>query len=482
MSIRLKLTLWYTGILAVIVLLFGMVMYVFLENNLYDNVQNDLREKGKEVVETSKRSGVFRQYISFPFDRFHSYFFQIRSIDGELLQRSENLGDLELPQSISEYEDGKWRASLAKYDFNDQVTLMIYDMPIINGQNQVIGILQVAKVVNEVEDALAAFRTIYIFTGCCLLILASTIGWFMARKALNPIEDVVRAAEQIEKADDLSHRIMYKGPKDEIGRLVEKINGMLERIEKAYNNLDQAYRTQRRFVSDASHELRTPLTTIRGNMELLQKMHHSLKGAVLNEDELVERTKLTEEAMQDIVSEAERMSRLVNDMLSLARADAGQEMEKGLVEMRPLVEEVGRRAEFLPRKADWIIGELTDLDHQMVWGNKDYLQQLLFIFIDNAFKYTPEGSVIMDGVAADGQVGIRIRDTGVGMDRDEVPHIFDRFYRADESRGETSGTGLGLSIAKWIIDEHNGSVEVETAKGVGTSFIIWLPIAGMKNE
>ena len=111
-----------------------------------------------------------------------------------------------------------------------------------------------------------------------------------------------------------------------------------------------------------------------------------------------------------------------------------------------------------------------------VWGNPDYLRQLVFIFVENAFKYTPEGHVELKALRADDQAGVVISDTGIGMNSEEVPHIFERFYRADLSRGKTSGTGLGLSIAKWIIDEHRGSVEVRTREGEGTTFVVWLPV------
>ena len=150
-------------------------------------------------------------------------------------------------------------------------------------------------------------------------------------------------------------------------------------------------------------------------------------------------------------------------------------MEKEMQPLKPLVEEVIRRAQFLPRTATWVHGDLSELNEALVNGNKEYLQQMLFIFIENAFKYTREGSVTISAVRHENQIGIRIQDTGIGMDKNEVPHIFDRFYRADESRGIIAGTGLGLSIAKWIIDEHQGSVEVVTSINQGSTFIIWLP-------
>ncbi|MCZ4135950.1 two-component sensor histidine kinase, partial [Escherichia coli] len=126
-------------------------------------------------------------------------------------------------------------------------------------------------------------------------------------------------------------------------------------------------------------------------------------------------------------------------------------------------------SQFLDRQAEWRPGDFSILNGIYVNGSKDYLQQMLFIFIENAFKYTPDGSVTMDAILYKGQVGLRVSDTGIGMERDEVPHIFDRFYRADQSRGATPGIGLGLSIAKWIIEEHHGSVEVVTRRGEGTT-------------
>jgi signal transduction histidine kinase len=314
------------------------------------------------------------------------------------------------------------------------------------------------------------------FLAFVAIVVAATLGLFLARKALAPIDQVIAAANQIQDGADLDRRIPYVGPNDEVGRLTHTINGMLDRIHGMYTELEEAYRLQRRFVSDASHELRTPLTTIRGNVDLLEKMWKRTAEASGTGPSDPEQLQLSLEAMQDIAGEAQRMSRLVSDLLSLARADAGVQMEKTTLELKPLVEEVARRAPFLERKAEWIVGSLNALDGVRVYGSRDYLQQLLFIFVENAFKYTPSGSVTLDAIRSDSQIGIRIADTGIGMDKEQIPHIFERFYRADESRGQTPGTGLGLSIAKWIIDEHDGSIEVTTRKDEGSTFVVWLPI------
>jgi signal transduction histidine kinase len=210
-------------------------------------------------------------------------------------------------------------------------------------------------------------------------------------------------------------------------------------------------------------------------VDLLEKMWK--KTAAIGTDQDQQQLEISLEAMQDIAGEAERMTRLVNDLLSLARADAGFQMSKASVELLPLVEAVNRKAQLFPRVVELRQGDLKALQGICVYGNKDYIQQLIYIFLENAFKYTEHGYVKLDAVRMEQQIGIRIEDSGIGMDKEEVPLIFERFYRADVSRGKTSGTGLGLSIAKWIIDEHNGSIEVTTCEGEGSTFIIWLPIS-----
>ncbi len=182
------------------------------------------------------------------------------------------------------------------------------------------------------------------------------------------------------------------------------------------------------------------------------------------------------ESIRDIADEARRMSGLVNHLLSLARADAGYVMEMGDVELLPLAEEAARRAAFLPRKAEWAVGPLDLLSEVKVRGNRDYLLQLLFILIENGFKYTPFGVVRLYAARRDNAIGLSVADTGIGIALEEVPHIFERFYRVDVSRGETSGTGLGLSIAKWIADMHHARIEVQTRLGEGTVFTLWLPV------
>ncbi|MEB3102453.1 sensor histidine kinase [Ferviditalea candida] len=482
MSIRLRLTLWYTGILAVTLVFFALALYLFLYVKMNNDTMQTLKQRGDEFS-SQIRIVKFPDYgfvqIVLPELKDFKYsdiYLQTYTVDGQI-QRSSNLG-FSLPLSQEAIEKVKQRKESFETAKIRQNMFLIYNKPMVL-DNKEIGVLQVATTVDRTDSFLDSLRNILILLALLTVMLAASIGWFLARKSLKPIDQVIEAANQIAKGADLGKRIEYAGPRDEIGRLTGTINGMLARLQSTYQDLEEAYRAQRRFVSDASHELRTPLTTIRGNVELLQRMWRQKQSAIFgdealrgengNENELVE-------ALKDISDEAERMSRLVNDLLSLARADAGYKMDKEPVLIKPIVEDVNRKAQFLPRKVEWIPGDLQALEDVWIMANPDYFRQLLFIFIENAFKYTEDGYVRVDAVRNEDRIGIRIEDTGAGMEKEEIPHIFERFYRADPSRGQTTGTGLGLSIAKWILDEHNGSVELTTRKNSGTTFVIWMPV------
>ncbi|MDD9266269.1 sensor histidine kinase [Paenibacillus sp. GCM10023248] len=481
MSLRLRLTLWYSGVLALTMLLFGIVLYFFLNYFLYDQIRQDVqREAGNTFSRIQKSLALSQKGLVVELELesrdFYSTntFLQLYNVKLKSYNRSANLEfyDVILPLEKSNLDKlmGDDDGFFQKTKVLGQDFLIYYQG--IYDQHNLIGVLQAAVPIGSYEKTAVTLKYILMIWALLTIIVAASLGWFLSRKALQPIERVIDAANQIGSGDDLEKRIEYEGPLDEIGRLTETINGMLSRIQITYLELDEAYRAQRRFVSDASHELRTPLTTIRGNVDLLEKMWKKTAGTELATPEQMQ---MSLEAMHDIAGEAQRMSRLVNDLLALARADAGVVMEKSPVEMLPLVQEVARRAQLLDHTADWQVGDLDALEHAIVEGNRDYLQQLLFIFIENAFKYTPSGTVSLQASRTNNFVGIQIADTGIGIDKEDVPHIFDRFYRADLSRGVTSGTGLGLSIAKWIIDEHGGSVEVTTRKDEGTTFMIWLP-------
>ncbi|GMK38699.1 two-component sensor histidine kinase [Paenibacillus sp. CCS19] len=481
MSIRLRLTLWYSGLLTVTLMLLGGAIYFFTYMNSYGEVKNRLEDGAKQLIAESSGGFNGRIYLNELTNSTiqNEFFLQLVNMtEKHIIDKSYNMASqLEFPLPVkTDAKQPIFRSVKANgYPF------MLCELTLLDNRNNIQYVVQIGAFTGSQADYLYDLRTILIIASLAAVIIAFTTGLFLARQALRPIESVIQASRKIETGSDLSYRIPRETPNDEIGNLTDTLNGMLERLETAYNELDDAYHSQRRFVSDASHELRTPLTTIRGNIELLERMWRpNLDGehasAALSEVEAA-RQEMSREAMRDISEEATRMSRLVNDLLSLARADAGFVMEKTDVELLPIVEDVCRRAQHLPRRAEWIVNDFSVLEGVQVYGSADYLRQLLFIFIENAFKYTPSGTVEISAVSHDDRAGIMIRDTGIGMNREEVPKIFERFYRADVSRGKTAGTGLGLSIAKWIIDEHNGFVEVMTREGEGTTFTVWLPVA-----
>jgi len=496
MSIRMRLTLWYSSILTATLLLSGIAAYFLISYNLIGNEKKNMEESASEVnsqmiVSSWNIDGTLQYQISLRRVsqlQFPGLTIQIIDNSGQIQYQTN--GNILLPVPNSKEALSALKNQLYYYD---KVTIngspfLIYNKAIYisndsSAQGQKVGLLQIGVKTENISIILRNFLyALAVFT-IIIILVAASLGWFLARKALKPIEYVIETTDQIEKGADLARRIDYKGPADEIGKLTNTVNSMLARIQITYRELEDINRTQRRFVSDASHELRTPLTTIRGNVDLLEKMWRQIEqqpdvDPFANREKLV----LSLEAMRDIASESARMSRLVNDLLSLARADSGFTIAKSPILLEAVVQEVIRKSQMLPRTAEWITGDLNLLNGITVNGDFDYLQQLLFIFVENALKYTPKGYVKLDALTAKDQVGIRIQDTGIGMNKDDVPLIFDRFYRADISRGQTAGTGLGLSIAQWIIDEFEGSIEVTTRTDQGSTFIIWLPVFGLLTD
>jgi len=241
---------------------------------------------------------------------------------------------------------------------------------------------------------------------------------------------------------------------------VTTLNEMLTELQAAYQQVEQALVAQRRFVADASHELRTPLTTLRGNVELLQR-----EPPLPPEEQRA--------ILQDVAAEIDRMIRLVRELLTLARADAGLRPRWEPVQLGPLLEDAVRQAQLLrPRPVVRAMGTRD----AVVRADRDLLRQVLLILLDNALKYTPEdGTVEAQVVVENGRAGIAVRDTGVGIDPAILPHIFDRFFRGDAAR-RGDGTGLGLAIAKSLVDAMRGEIRVVSKPGEGSTFTVLLPL------
>jgi signal transduction histidine kinase len=283
------------------------------------------------------------------------------------------------------------------------------------------------------------------------LIIALIAGWWIARAALRPIDRISRTVRSVGESQDLSRRVDFIGPEDEVGRLAATFDRMLARLEKSFD-------TQKRFIADASHELRTPLTAIKGNADLMTIAPAEEKDICLTA----------------IRREAERMSRLVSDLLLLAEADvAEQPVHMQPVNLASVVDDV--YASTLLMAGDGVEVMLERNDPVLVLADADRVKQLILNLADNAVKFTPAGGAVSLSLKAEPEgARIEVSDSGVGISREDQEAIFERFYRAESSRTKR-GSGLGLSICSWIVEAHGGSISVRSEPGKGSTFTVTLP-------
>ncbi len=466
MSIRLRLTLWYVGILTAILVVFSAVVYIFLGFSMMNEVDRTLSDRADQVGAgilaqndplTVMRTGL----ISLPaLDVFSSPAVYIQAVrgDGSVAARSQNLGNQRLPLDADLLAINLSGQPAFKTTVLDNgVRLRIYSVPILVA-GQGVGAVQVGQPLANVDATLQRVLVLLMGGTVVTVIVAGGVGLLMAWLALRPIDRITQTAGRIARAQDLGRRLPAPTTDDEVGRLVSTFNAMLDR-------LDRLFQAQQALGADVSHELRTPLTTIRGNVDLLRRgtADNPLERAV---------------ALDAIEGEVDRMSRLVADLLLLAQVDAGMKLEKQPVELDTLILQVYRQAQLMAAThaagGERVAIRLGNEDQAIVEGDLDRLKQLLLNLIDNALKYTPPGGCITLSLYHDqGWVRVSVADTGVGIPPDVLPHIFDRFYRAQHEGRK--GVGLGLSIARWIAEAHGGHLTVESQVGKGSTFTLWLP-------
>ena len=379
-----------------------------------------------------------------------SIFMIVVNTEKEIVARSGNMLGVDLMLD----PDGFSSERVFNMVQQDESMLRVLTVPIYVQDRStpvLIGHLQIARLLDTYDEFNRS------------LIVALLIGFGAATASLflavwvtpalfKPLDDIAAVARQITRADDLSRRVPDTGRNDEFGDLAQALNQTLEQIERLFQ-------TQQRLLADVSHELRTPLTTIRGNLDLMRHM-----GVA------------DQESMDVIQDELERMTRLIGDLLLLARADSGGlPLEWKPVEMDNVIFDVYRQISRLENSVDVTVGEI---DQACVLGDQDRLKQLLLILVDNAIKYTPPGGkVTMSLRQENGWAVVTVSDTGSGIPPEDIPHIFDRFYRVEKARTRSQGgAGLGLAIAKWVVQSHGGKIEVDSKVGSGTTFTVKLPL------
>jgi signal transduction histidine kinase len=464
MSIRTRLTFWYTGLLAISLFIFGALIYSLLAGILTTIMDDRLARQAQDVIglienEDDPIAVALSGRVRLPaIDVFASqYFIQIVQADGRPVQLSENLRGQHLPmpgEAVDLIGVGRRHAYTISAGGS---RLRVVSVPFLVARRPV-GAVVVAQSLADLDAALTVVRMALLIGALTALLLAAAGGAILARAALRPIQAITATARQINQAQDLGQRIPIAVPNDELGRLTSTINDMLGRLETLFQ-------AQQRLVADVSHELRTPLTTIQGNLDLLRR------GAA---DDLITRG----EALRTIGDQTTRMRRLINDLLLLAQADAGLKLRLQPVELDTLLLEVYREAQVMAQ-SQGVSVRLGAEDQALVQGDGDRLRQLLLNLVDNAIKYTSAGGQVTLGLSrSDGWAQVTVSDTGVGIAAEDLPHIFERFYRADRSRGRSGGSGLGLSIAEWIAQAHGGRIQVTSQVGKGSTFTVWLPEAG----
>ncbi len=460
MAIRTRLTFWYTGVLAVSLFAFGVLIYSLLAGILLSVMDDRLTRQAQDVIgliqnENDPAAVVLSGRVQLPeIDVFAAqYFIQIVGADGQPLQLSDNLQGQHLPMPASSASDiAAGRSQAYTVDASRGVRLRVASVPLVVARRPA-GAVLVAQSLADLDSALVVIRTALLIGALLMLLLAASGGIILARTALRPIQAITDTAQRITHTQDLSQRIPVRVLNDEVGRLTSTINDMLSRLETLFQ-------AQQRLVADVSHELRTPLTTIQGNLDLLRR------GAAAD-------PAMRGDALRAIGDETARMRRMVNDLLLLAQADAGLKLRLEPVELDTLLLEVYRQTQVL---ASGVTVRLGAEDQASVLGDEDRLRQLLLNLVDNAIKYTPAGGMVTLGLSRrDGWAQIAVSDTGMGIAAEDLPHIFERFYRADRSRGRSGGSGLGLPIAGWIAQAHGGRIEVTSQVGQGSVFTVWLP-------
>jgi len=459
MSLRLRLTLITTVVLAVVLAVFGTGVYVLLDRNLRSRLDATLDQRAGQIVRAMRVSPDVAVIRGLGFTPSNVYI-QVVDTNGRIVARSEALGDVELPVDTEVIAVGKGTVKPFVRDISVRgVALRARASALTDQFGDPVGTVLIATPLKDVEDTLARLRSLLALAGVAGIALAAALGWRLARTALRPVEEIGATAQRIGATGDLTQRVSSERS-DELGRLAEAFNTMLARLETAQGTLSRSLETQRRFVDDASHELRTPLTIMRGNLELVSRDPNMAP---------LER----EAALRDAIEEAERMTRLVEDLLALARVDAGMAMPDEEVALAPLVRDVAEATR--ATGGDRIVSVTIGSDDVRVRGSERLLRRLLENLTDNAIKYTdPRGAISVSLVTEGATAILTVADDGLGMSAEELSHVFDRFWRSDSSR-ERPGSGLGLAIAKAVTEAHDGEIVASSEPGSGTTFTIKLP-------
>ena len=460
-TLRMRFAMWTAGMVLAVLAIFGALVYASMAHRLAASVDDslvldasqaiagiDLEEGGldfpEQFVEVPKSAHVRRQ----------GFTIRVFDLNGEVLRKFGQYGALPLaPDSLAAARRQQTGfATLTDPASQDEVR--IYTAPIVKS-DQVGGIIQTAVSLGYVQDTLGQLRTTLLAGVPLVVLVAGLSGYFLAGRALAPIDQITRTARRI-SAEDLSARLDMPATDDEVGRLAATFDAMLAR-------LDESFQRERQFVADASHELRTPLAALQAIFGVIREKRRTPKEY--------------EQALADLAEETDRMRLLTEDLLHLARGDGRQPTAREVVDLSTLLRDVTDSLRPLAKAKGLALACIVPGGLALT-GDGDSLIRLFANLLDNAIKYTAQGGVTVSaGRAPDGMLSVTVADTGSGIPAEHLPHVFDRFYRADPAR-TSGGAGLGLAIALEIARAHGGTIELASQVGKGTTATVQLRAAG----
>jgi two-component system, OmpR family, sensor kinase len=464
-SVRVRLTLWYVGVLALVLVAFSIGVYGLLAQSLHERLDANLRNEVRALAPA--------------------------------LEREINEGETETEAAASAQEERLLpRQATAIYDNNGQ---LIAEKPTRSGKHARLPVLNlipaddtyfytileeeeggrdgrriavkrihinstgksyifaVSQPLDRIAEELVSMRRVLFIAVPLALVLAGIGGWFLTRRTLAPVVVMSERARRI-TAENLEERLPIANPRDELGQLAASFNELLTRLEASFDQ-------QLRFMADASHELRTPLSVMRTATDVTLRRDHREEAEY-------------REAFKIVSEQAHRLTRIVDDMFTLARADAGSRtLEASDFYLDELTAETARAASVLAGSKGVKL-EFTPALDMPCHGDEGLLRQMIMNLVGNAIKHTPSGGVIRISLErGDGQYEITVSDTGTGIPSEAQPHVFERFYRGDKarSRSDGAGAGLGLSIARWVAEAHSGKLELRHSDGSGSTFVASLP-------
>lgn len=468
MTFRKRLALWYSALLTLLVLIFGTTVITISHVALLNTVDNILISTSESIVDsisiedavgvsdTERIEFLFHSEKVFHIPGVSVQIWRIaedgQSIEPILERASADIISIEEPlDPIYVHHSERIFNSISVNEIPERVI----SYPLYSEDNQQVGQLQVAIPVNTLNNANELLLLITLFAALICILLSVILGFGFSAHLLKPLEKIKTTAASIAETDNLSTRIEWNGAQDELGELVQSFNRTMERLE-------QLFTLQQRFIGDVSHELRTPLTSVLGHLEI------------------IERYGFDEESLDAAHREAERMARMVNDLLLLARADAGElKIDLYPIDLETIALEVYQQISLLAKDRKLDI-TLERIEPVRIQGNADRIRQLLLNLLNNSIKFTNDGGKIMLSVYQENQTAIiTVQDTGIGISKNNMSKIFDRFFQADEARvrrSESDGAGLGLSIVRWIVNIHGGTISVTSTQSKGSLFRVEIPV------